>query len=119
VVTVLFQVNIESCRLTTLAILPLFLPHQPEAEHKECQRDSSDGIIPPLWQHGQDGLASRARSSVEESHAENSLRFTLALYHSSKRERQTETKVPGRNSMVTAAIVIIEELSLRASSATL
>lgn len=120
-VTVLFQVSdihIEISRLTTLAILSLSLPYHPEAKNEYCKRDSGDGIVPPLWQHSQDSLTSWAGSSVEESHAENSVRFTLALCCTFKKERQTETKVPGRNSMVTAAIVIIKELSLRASSAT-
>lgn len=35
------------------------------------------------------------------------------------KEKPTETKVAGRNIMVTAAIVIIEELSFRVSSAML
>jgi hypothetical protein len=94
-----------------------FLPREPDC--KNCNRQWNGGCKkpPPAFRDLELLVPKLVFLKVEECHAEDGLETGQPVKGGKTESRYTEIKVPGKKNMVTAAIVIIDELSRWASRA--
>ena len=100
------------------------LPKDPNSKHTGGQRDGGAEKPPPPLRNSKHLFPIFITLETKERHAKYRLHLLVHVRlqgPTRKREeeegRHTETKVPGRKNIVTAAMVIIELLSFLASSA--
>lgn len=109
--------------LLSLTPKPPFLPRNPDQKDNARQRNREGEKVPPFIRDLELLIASIIFLKVEECHAKYSLSRCVSKVGRNVGDIgtgvgvRTEMKVPGRKNMVTAAIVIMDELSRCASLA--